>query len=118
MKLKIRDGEEQKYNRPWNIATNFDVDMSFSKEEIETMLTDYVDSKGIKLDKKYFSEKLNFYTSGYPFLVSKLCKIIDEKIMNPEIDLGTLYGIFGNDNGKVKIHNGVYEQLIYDYIVN
>ncbi|MEL7597211.1 MAG: AAA family ATPase, partial [Clostridiaceae bacterium] len=86
LKIKIRPGEEQKYNSPWNIATDFDIDMSFSVEEIETMLDDYVKSKKVKLDKTYFSERLYYYTSGYPFLVSKLCKIIDEKIM-PENEL-------------------------------
>ncbi|MBP2033790.1 hypothetical protein J2Z42_002497 [Clostridium algifaecis] len=81
LKLKIRPDEEHKYNSPWNIASDFDVDMSFSKEEIGTMLDDYVKDKGVELDKEYFSDRLHFYTSGYPFLVSKLCKIIDEKIM-------------------------------------
>ncbi|MBP2033791.1 hypothetical protein J2Z42_002498 [Clostridium algifaecis] len=81
LKLKIRSDEEHKYNSPWNIASDFDVDMSFSKEEIGTMLDDYVKDKGVELDKEYFSDRLHFYTSGYPFLVSKLCKIIDEKIM-------------------------------------
>ncbi len=81
LKLKIRPEEEQKYNSPWNIASDFDVDMSFSEEEIGTMLDDYTENKGVILDKTYFSERLYFYTSGYPFLVSKLCKIIDEKIM-------------------------------------
>ncbi len=81
LKLKIRPDEEHKYNSPWNIASDFDVDMSFSKEEIGTMLDDYIENKEVKLDKEYFSERLYFYTSGYPFLVSKLCKIIDEKIM-------------------------------------
>ncbi|MBP2031336.1 hypothetical protein J2Z42_000001, partial [Clostridium algifaecis] len=81
LKLKIRTDEEHKYNSPWNIASDFDVDMSFSKEEIGTMLDDYVKYKGVELDKEYFSDRLRFYTSGYPFLVSKLCKIIDEKIM-------------------------------------
>ncbi|ENK0837894.1 AAA family ATPase [Clostridium botulinum] len=80
--LKIRSDEEHKYNSPWNIASDFDVDMSFSIEEIKTMLDDYVENKKVDLDKEYFAEKLYFYTSGYPFLVSKLCKIIDEKIMN------------------------------------
>ncbi|MHB9927173.1 AAA family ATPase [Clostridium botulinum] len=82
LKLKIRSDEEHKYNSPWNIASDFDVDMSFSIEEIKTMLDDYVANKKVDLDKEYFSEKLYFYTSGYPFLVSKLCKIIDEKIMD------------------------------------
>lgn len=81
LKLKIRPDEEYKYNSPWNIASDFDIDMSFSMEEIGTMLDEYVKDKGVKLDKEYFSERLYFYTSGYPFLVSKLCKVIDEKIM-------------------------------------
>lgn len=82
LKLKMRPEEERKYNSPWNIAADFDIDMSFSPEEIKTMLDDYVENKGVALDKEYFSEKLYYYTSGYPFLVSKLCKIIDEKIMD------------------------------------
>ncbi|GAA0178977.1 AAA family ATPase [Clostridium sediminicola] len=81
LKLRIRPGEEEKYNSPWNIASDFTVDMSFSPEEIKTMLDDYIENKGVSLDRKYFSEKLYYYTSGYPFLVSKLCKIIDERIM-------------------------------------
>ncbi len=84
LKAKIRPEDEQKYNSPWNIATDFDVDMSFSKAEIGTMLDDYMANKGVDLDKKYFSDRLYFYTSGYPFLVSKLCKIIDEKIMDKD----------------------------------
>ncbi|MFD3156828.1 AAA family ATPase [Haloimpatiens sp. FM7330] len=86
LKVKIRPDSINKYNSPWNIASDFDVDMSFSVEEISTMLDDYIESKGVSLEKDYFSEKLRYYTSGYPFLVSKLCKIIDEKIM-PENEL-------------------------------
>jgi len=86
LKIKIRSDEERKYNSPWNIASDFDVDMSFSIKEISTMLDDYVKNKAVNLDKAYFSERLYFYTSGYPFLISKLCKIIDEKIM-PEAEL-------------------------------
>ncbi len=177
LKVKIRPEEEQKYNSPWNIASDFDVDMSFSKEEIMTMLDDYVKNKEVVLDKEYFSEKLYFYTSGYPFLVSKLCKIIDEKIMkdnklvwekeymdlavkeilrdsntnfdsliknienneelkemiksliidgnkvtyninNPIINLGMLYGIFKNEDMRLKINNRIYEHIIYDYMTS
>lgn len=175
LKLKIRRDEEHKYNSPWNIASDFDIDMSFSKEEILTMLDNYVGNKGVELDSEYFSERLFFYTSGYPYLVSKLCKIIDEKIMgkdrlvwereymdlavkeilkdnntnfdslikniennedlkklvkriildnddvtyipdNPVINLGIIYGIFKNENGKIKINNRIYEQRIYNYM--
>jgi hypothetical protein len=76
--------QEHKYNSPWNIATDLNVDMSFSKEEIMTMLDDYTENKKVKHNKEYFAERLYFYTSGYPFLVSKLCKIIDENIMSED----------------------------------
>lgn len=35
---------------------------------------------------------------------------------NPPITMGIIYGIFKNSNGKVKIHNRIYEQRIYNYI--
>jgi len=60
-----------------DITTDFNVDMSFSKDEIITMLDDYTESKNVKLGKEYFAGRLYFYTCGYPFLVSKLCKIIE-----------------------------------------
>lgn len=41
LKLKLRQPEESKYNSPWNIAIDFNVDMSFSEEEISTMLEEY-----------------------------------------------------------------------------
>lgn len=175
LKFKIRPEDEHKYNSPWNIASDFDVDMSFLVQEISTMLDDYIQNKGVILDKTYCSERLYFYTSGYLFLVSKICKIIDEKIMHENklkwekeyidiavkellkdrntnfdslikniennndlkelvkkiildgyeiiynednfiINMAIMYGIFKNSNGKVKIHNRIYEQRIYNYM--
>lgn len=81
LKIKVRPDEEHKYNSPWNIATEFNVDMSFSKDEIMTMIDDYCNDTKVTMDKEYFAQRLYYYTSGYPFLVSKLCKIIDEEIM-------------------------------------
>ncbi len=37
---------------------------------------------------------------------------------NPIITKGIIYGIFKNSNGKVKIHNRIYEQRIYNYMVS
>ncbi|OFY67390.1 MAG: AAA family ATPase [Bacteroidetes bacterium RIFCSPLOWO2_02_FULL_36_8] len=81
LKLKLRPGEEQKYNSPWNIATDFKVDMSFNPQEISTMLVDYSKDKKIKMDITKIAERIYHYTSGYPFLVSKICKEIDENIL-------------------------------------
>ena len=80
LKLKIRSEEEAKYNSPWNIAVDFDVDMSFSAKEISTMLKEYCMENSFTMDIDRLSEELYFFTDGYPFLVSRLCQIIDEKI--------------------------------------
>jgi hypothetical protein len=176
LKIKIRSGDEETFNSPWNIAVDFDVDLSLFPAEIASMLDDYMEKRVIKIDIPFFAEKLFYYTSGYPFLVSYLCKIIDEKILpvkgkaewepgdlleairiilstdstnfqslvknlennpelyefvfkiimngmefsynphNPVINLGTVYGVLKKENGKTRIHNRIYEQLIYDYM--
>lgn len=80
LKLKIRPEEEHKYNSPWNIATDFKIDMSFSKEEIEGMLQEYEHDYSTGMDISLMAGLLYDYTSGYPFLVSRLCQLIDEDI--------------------------------------
>jgi len=78
LKLKIRPNAEKKYNSPWNIAADFNVDMTFHPEEIAQMLTDYENDAHTGMDIKAISEEIYKYTSGYPFLVSYICKKIDE----------------------------------------
>lgn len=80
LKLKLRPEEEKKYNSPWNIAANFLVDLSFSSAEIATMLKDYETDWQTGMDICSISDLIYDYTSGYPFLVSSICKIIDEQL--------------------------------------
>lgn len=80
LQRKIRPEEEHKYNSPWNIATDFKIDMSFSKEEIADMLKDYEHDYSTGMDIPLLSRLLFDYTSGYPFLVSRLCQLIDEDV--------------------------------------
>lgn len=80
LKLKLRKEEESKYNSPWNIAVDFNVDMSFSSKEISTMLEKYCEDNSLSMDILAISRQLYFFTEGYPYLVSRLCQIIDEKI--------------------------------------
>ncbi len=80
LKLKLRSQDEAKYNSPWNIATDFNVDMSFSPIEIGTMLKEYCDDNNVSMDIKKLSKEIYFFTEGYPFLVSRICQIIDERI--------------------------------------
>ena len=175
LKLKLRPDDEKKYNSPWNIAADFLVDMNLQVAEIKPMLDDYVAATGVTMDTQWMSEQLFYYTSGYPFLVSKLCKTIDEIILpekaeqtwtaddleasvrlllkesntnfdslikslendkalydlvyriimegdvvyfnihEPLINMGLIHGIFKNE-GQIKIHNRIYETILYDYM--
>jgi hypothetical protein len=177
LKLKIRPDEAQTYNSPWNIAAEFKVDMNLQPFEIKPMLDEYTTDKAVKMDTAAMAEDLFYYTSGYPFFVSKLCKMMDEDILptkeikelteqdlewavktlvleantnfdsliknlennpnlykvaykilieggyddyniyDPIISLGLMHGIFRNGQG-VKIHNKIYEELIYRYMTS
>ncbi len=84
LKLKIRPEEEHKYNSPWNVAAEFDLDMSFSIKDISGMLAEYEAVWQTGMEVKEIAELLYEYTSGYPFLVSWLCKYIDETLVGIE----------------------------------
>ncbi len=178
LKLKIREEQDPKYNSPWNIAADFDINLSLNAGEIKEILDMYSEERQMEMDIPFFVDKLLYYTSGYPFLVSHLCKILDEKITIPNknkewkeddltraiqlalnsdntnsqsliknlannvglyefvfkivmngqefsynphneiIKAGIIYGILEKEDGKVRIHNRFYEQLIYNYMVS
>ena len=84
LKQKIRDEEDRKTNSPWNIAAAFDVDMSFSAKSIADMLCDYEQDHHTGMNVEQMAKLIYDYTSGYPFLISDLCKIIDENIAGNE----------------------------------
>jgi hypothetical protein len=178
LKMKIRPDSEQQYNSPWNIAADFKVDMNLYPQEIQPMLAEYVREKGVQMDIVEMSYGLFYYTSGYPFLVSRLCKIMDEELLslkkehswtmedlkwavkrlvkehntnfetqvknletypdlyqlvysvaidgefrsfnihNPVTNLAVLYGLLTEREGRLAIHNRVYNELIVNYMTN
>ena len=81
LKLKINPNSTFKYNSPWNIATQFKIDMNLKPVEIKSMLDDYAKEKSIKMNTAQIAERLFYFTSGYPYLVSYMCKVIDEDIL-------------------------------------
>jgi AAA-like domain len=85
LKLKLRPNEEGKYNSPWNIAADFNVVMELQPNEIVPMLKDYAEEQNVSMDFQAVADALFYYTSGYPFLVSALCKIVDEDIMSKKV---------------------------------
>ena len=72
--------ENKIYNSPWNIAVDFEIDMSFCPAEIATMLSEYEADHNTGMNITEISGEIYGYTSGYPFLVSRICQHIDEKI--------------------------------------
>lgn len=80
LKRKFRTEEDHKMNSPWNIAVEFRVDMSFCAEEIAGMLKEYEEDYATGMNITELSGLIYEYTSGYPFLVSRLCKLIDEEV--------------------------------------
>lgn len=61
LKLKLRPGEEQKYNSPWNIAADFEVDMNFQSLEIQPMLEEYAQDRAVAIDAQAVAERLFYW---------------------------------------------------------
>lgn len=170
LKLKLRPDAEKKYNSPWNIAADFNVDMTFHPEEIAKMLQDYENEHHIGMDVKKIGEEIYKYTTGYPYLVSAICKLIDEQLdrdwtekgvvkavkiivqgnntlmddlsknlenypefrefmfsvavngisyaftlLNPMVSMGNMFSYIKNKDGRVTIHNLVFEEALFLY---
>ena len=80
LKLKLRPESEHQYNSPWNIAAKFKIDMSFSADQIAGMLEEYETDYHTGMDIPGMAAEIYQYTSGYPVLVSSVCKYIDEDL--------------------------------------
>ena len=80
LKSKIRDEDQHKVNSPWNIAADFDIDMSLSESGIQGMLEEYEADHHTGMDTGAIAKEIRAYTNGYPYLVSRICQLIDEKV--------------------------------------
>ena len=93
LKLKIRPEEQHQYNSPWNIAADFDIDMDLSESGIKGMLEDYESENHTGMNTAKLAKLISEYTSGYPFLVSRLCFIMDEKLNKNWTEAGFLEAV-------------------------
>lgn len=84
LKSKIRPDEEHQYNSPWNIAAEFKLHMSFSAKQIAAMLEEYESEHHTGMQVAQVAEEIYQYTSGYSYLVSVICKYLDEEV--PELE--------------------------------
>lgn len=122
LKGKLRDGEQHKVNSPWNIAVDFDLDMSLPEEGIKGMLDQYEADHHTGMDTAMVAGRIREYTGGYPFLVSRICQIVDEKLV-PEVfsaltDAWTGYGIDEAVKRILSEDNTLFDSLmgkLYNY---
>ena len=82
LKRKLRPDEEHKDNSPWNIAADFDVEMSFSADQIAQMLDEYEADHKTGMNAGFLAGEIYEYTSGYPYLVSRLCQLMDQQFVS------------------------------------
>lgn len=114
---KVRPDEEHKQNSPWNIAAKFRVDMNFSAHEIAGMLAEYEAEHHIGMDAGEVAGDIYDYTSGYPYLVSALCKYMDEELEETgtfpdKKDVWTKAGVQEAVNRLLFEKNPLFESLI------
>lgn len=131
--------EEHQYNSPWNIAAAFELDMSFTARQIADMLDEYEKDNQTGMNVKSVAEEIYFYSSGYPVLVSAICKTMDEKLSNPmivtkaksiwttegvkeavKIILKTKNPLFDSmiKHVNVQIANRIFETRLYNYFLS
>ena len=114
LKFKLRNPEDAQTNSPWNIAVDFKVQMEFYPNEIAYMLRQYSEAEGVTMDFEAISERLYYHTSGYPFLISKLCKNIAEYILPKKEDktVWTLEDVEASVRMLMKENNTNFDSLI------
>ena len=144
-KHRLRQDDNQTANSPWNIAADFRVDMSFSAADIAGMLGEYEADFCTGMDVEEMAGLIYEYTSGYPFLVSRICKLMDERVAGQEDypELGTIlyqilftgktvpysplnksivtaemFGFIKNVGKNVVIASRVFEMVLYDYFLS
>lgn len=80
LKIKIEGDPGGKENSPWNIAVDFNLDMSLSESGIRGMLDEYEADHQTGMKTTEIAKMIRDYTNGYPYLVSRICQLIDTDV--------------------------------------
>jgi hypothetical protein len=96
LRRKLRPEDDHRVNNPWNIAADFDVDMSFSKMDIEGMLEEYPELNQM-LQSLLFTGKTIAYNTD-----------------NTAIDMATMFGFIKNQHGIAVVANRIFETRLYN----
>lgn len=77
LKWKLHPESAHKFNSPWNIAADFKIDMSLTADGIAGMLAEYELDHHTGMNVSVAAREIHDYTEGYPFLVSRICQLMD-----------------------------------------
>lgn len=86
--------------------------MSFNINDIKSMLSDYENVHRTGMDIELIASIIYDYTSGYPYLVSRICQLADERIASHEQDADEKKA--WTKNGIVAVANRIFETQLYD----
>jgi hypothetical protein len=100
--------------------------MSFSPDEIETMLSEYESEHHTGMDITAAASLLYNYTGGYPYLVTAVCKLVDEQLSGDWSHESLLHGmkILSEENNtlfddilKNMRNHSDFAQLLYQLLI-
>ncbi len=111
LKLKLRPESEHRYNSPWNIAADFDIEMNFSPLQIMGMLEEYEADHHTGMDIAAMADEIYGYTSGYPVLVSLMCKYMSEKTKSAWSKEGILQAVKMILTGNLPLFESMIKHL-------
>ena len=128
LKLKLRPDEEHQYNSPWNIAADFDVDMSFSAGQIEVMLKEYETDHHAGMETEAVNILLKMNIPLFGSMAKQLDtykdmrKMIEEAVYQGKripfipteksINLGLMFCFLKEENGYVAVANRIFEMFL------
>ena len=116
LKSVIRKDEEHREDSPWNIAADYSrVDMAFSVKDTSQMLLSYEADHHTGMDISSVSEEIVYFTNGYPYLVSRICQLIDEVLLNDEswsaLDAWSVIGVREAAKRIIQENNTLFDSL-------
>ena len=118
LKRKIHPNEKtDMMNSPWNIATDFKIDMSFNEVGIAGMLREYEADHKTGMQIGDVARILHEYTGGYPYLVSRVCQVLDEELVGDDrfcrlCDIWTNQGISEAVRRILSEQNTLFDSLM------
>ena len=107
LKLKLRPEDQHQYNSPWNIAVPFEINMSLPADGIAGMLAEYKSDHHLDFDEHILGQMIYDYTSGYPFLVSRICQIMDEEELSWDKE-----GVLKAVNELLAVRNVLFDDIV------